>query len=73
MGYTQSDYVVKSHTLLSVYDNYKFVDGVGFMSENEYLNKYYPTDRKKGKVMFSQLKVNLYDAYKELSNGDTIV
>lgn len=73
MGYTQSDYIVKSHTLLSVYDNYRFVDGVGFMSENEYINKYYPANRKKGKIMFSQLNVNLYDAYKELSNGDTVI
>ena len=73
MGYTQSDYTIKSHTLLSVYDNYRFVDNIGFMSENEYINKYYPTDRKKGKVIFSQLSVNLYDAYKELPNGDTVV
>lgn len=73
MGYTQSDYVVKSHTLLSVYDNYRFVKGVGFMSENEYINKFYPANRKKGKVMFSQLDTNLYDAYEELPNGDTIL
>ena len=73
MGYTQSDYVVKSHTLLSVYDNYRFVKGIGFMSENEYINKFYPANRKKGKVMFSQLDTNLYDAYEELPNGDTIL
>lgn len=73
MGYTQSDYVVKSHTLLSVYDNYRFVKGVGFMSENEYINKFYPANRKKGKVMFSQLDTNLYDAYEELPNGDTVL
>lgn len=73
MGYTQSDYVVKSHTLLSVYDNYRFVKGIGFMSENEYINKFYPANRKKGKVMFSQLDTNLYDAYEELPNGDTVL
>nr|UVX60329.1 MAG: hypothetical protein [Bacteriophage sp.] len=32
-GYTQADYTVKSHTLLSIYHNYRFVDGEGFLSK----------------------------------------
>ena len=63
-GYTQSDYIVKSHTLISIYHNYKLVDGK-FLSKNEYLNQYYPNDRKAGKVAFKQLKTTLYDAYNE--------
>ena len=63
-GYTQSDYLVKSHILLSVYHNYKLVDGK-FLSKNEYLNQYYPNDRKAGEVAFKQLKTTLYDAYNE--------
>ena len=63
-GYTQSDYLVKSHILLSVYHNYKLVDGK-FLSKNEYLNQYYPDDRKAGEVAFKQLKTTLYDVYNE--------
>lgn len=63
-GYTQSDYVVKSHTLLAIYHDYRFVDGK-FLSKNEFLNQYYPNDRKAGEVAFKQLKTTLYDAYNE--------
>lgn len=62
-GYTQSDYTVKSHTLLSIYHNYRFVDGQGFMSKQEYIDKYYPTNRKVGATNFKQLQITLYDAY----------
>lgn len=72
-GYTQADYTVKSHTLLSIYHNYRFVENEGFLSKMEYINKYYPDDRKKGAVAFKQLKTTLYDAYKQLPNGDTVV
>ena len=72
-GYTQSDYFVKSHTLLSIYHNYKFVDGEGFMSKKQYLDKYYPHDRKHGAVEFKQLKTTLYDAYVEQSNGEVTI
>lgn len=69
LGYTQSDYYVKSHTLLSVYHSYKFIDGEGFMNRNEYVNKFYPNDRKRGKSVFNQLQTStLYDAY-ELKDG----
>ena len=64
-GYTQADYTVKGHTTVAIYHNYKFVKGVGFMSENQYLNKYHKEDRKTGKVKFSQLPISLYDAYIE--------
>lgn len=63
-GYTQSDYVVKSHILLSIYHDYRFIDGK-FLSKNEFLNQYYPNDRKAGEVAFKQLKTTLYDAYNE--------
>ena len=73
MGYTQSDYTVKSHTLLSVYHNYRFVKGKGFMSKQEYINQFYPTDHKKGANAFDQLEVTLYDAYQESDKGDVTV
>ena len=63
-GYTQSDYLVKSHILLAIYHDYRFVDGK-FLSKNEFLNQYYPNDRKAGEVAFKQLKTTLYDAYNE--------
>lgn len=72
-GYTQADYTVKSHTLISVYHNHRFVEGEGFLSKTQYIDKYYPNDRKKGAVMFKQLKTTLYDAYKQLDNGDTVI
>ena len=64
LGYTQSDYLVKSHTLMSVYHNYRLVDGK-FMSKAEFLNTYYPNDRKAGKVAFKQLQITAFDAYNE--------
>ena len=73
MGYTQSDYTVKSHTLLSIYHNYRFVKEVGFMSKQEYINRFYPTDRKKGANEFDQLEVTLYDAYQESDKGDVAI
>lgn len=69
-GYTQADYTVKSHNLLSTYHNYRFVGNEGFMSQKAFIDKYYKTDRKKGKVAFKQLKTTLYDAYVERDNGD---
>lgn len=72
-GYTQSDYTVKSHTLLSIYHNYRLVDNEGFMSKQQYIDKFYPNDRKKGAVEFKQLTTTLYDAYIELPNGDVVV
>lgn len=69
LGYTQSDYAVKSHTLLSIYNSYKLIEGEGFMSRNEYIQKFYPNDRKKGKAMFNQLQtITLRDAY-QLKDG----
>lgn len=72
-GYIQSDYTVKSHTLLSIYHNYRLVDNEGFMSKQQYIDKFYPNDRKKGAVEFKQLTTTLYDAYIELLNGDVVV
>lgn len=72
-GYTQSDYTVKSHTLLSIYHNYRLVDNEGFMSKQQYIDKFYSNDRKKGAVEFKQLTTTLYDAYIELPNGDVVV
>lgn len=64
LGYTQSDYLVKSHTLMSVYHNYRLVDGK-FMSKAEFINKYYPSDKKAGEVVFKQLEITAFDAYNE--------
>ena len=64
LGYTQSDYLVKSHTLISVYHNYRLVDGK-FMSKTEFINKYYPNDKKAGEIAFKQLQVTAFDAYNE--------
>lgn len=72
-GYTQADYTVKSHTLISIYHNYRFVKEDGFLSKTQYIDKYYPNNRKKGEVNFKQLGVTLYDAYKQQDNGDVIV
>lgn len=72
-GYIQSDYTVKSHILLSVYHNYRLVDNEGFMSKQQYIDKFYSNDRKKGAVEFKQLTTTLYDAYIELPNGDVVV
>ena len=72
-GHTQSDYTVKSHTLLSIYHNYRLVDNEGFMSKQQYIDKFYSNDRKKGAVEFKQLTTTLYDAYIELPNGDVVV
>lgn len=72
-GYIQSDYIVKSRILLSIYHNYRLVDNEGFMSKQQYIDKFYPNDRKKGAVEFKQLTTILYDAYIELLNGDVVV
>lgn len=72
-GYTQADYTVKSHTLLSIYHNYRFVDGEGFLSKQQYIDKFYPDDRKKGAVVFKQLPTTLYDAYTTSKKGEVSV
>lgn len=72
-GYTQADYTVKSHTLLSIYHNYRFVKGEGFMSKQQYIDKFYPNDRAKGEFNFKQLDVTLYDAYVEDKKGNVSI
>lgn len=72
-GYTQADYTVKSHTLLSIYHNYRFVDGEGFLSKQQYIDKFYSDDRKKGAVAFKQLSTTLYDAYITNNKGEVSV
>lgn len=69
MGYTQADYTVKSHTLISTYHNYRLVKGEGFMSKQAYIQKFYPNNPKKGAVMFKQLDTTLWDAY-DFSDGE---
>ena len=64
LGYTQSDYLVKSHTLMSVYHNYRLVDGK-FMSKAEFINTYYPSNKKAGEAAFKQLEITAFDAYNE--------
>lgn len=72
-GYTQSDYTVKSHTVLSIYHNYRFVEGIGFLSEQQYIDRFYSQDRNKGRIQFEQLPVTLYDVYEEDAKGDVAV
>ena len=69
LGYTQSDYAVKSHILMSIYHNYRFVKGEGFMSKSQFIDKFYANDRKKGDIAFRQLQVTLYDAYEKKKDG----
>lgn len=70
LGYTQSDYTVKSHSLLSIYHSYKLVNNQGFMSRDQYINKFYPNDRKKGEVEFEHLKsITLLEAYEKHKDG----
>lgn len=70
LGYTQSDYTVKSHSLLSIYHSYKLVNNQGFMSRDQYINKFYPNDRKKGEVEFEHLKsITLLDAYEKYKDS----
>lgn len=64
LGYTQSDYLVKSHTLMSVYHNYRLADGK-FMSKAEFINTYYPSNKKAGEAAFKQLEITAFDAYNE--------
>lgn len=64
-GYTQSDYTVKSHTVISIYHSYRFVDGQGFMTKQQYIDKFNSNSTK-----FEQLPVTLYDVFKEDENGD---
>ena len=71
-GYTQADYTVKSHVLLSIYHGCRLVPGEGFMFKNEYIDKFYPNNRKEGAIRFKQLKITLYDAY-QFKNGQTSI
>lgn len=66
-GYTAGDFVVKSQVLGAIYHSYRLHDGK-FMNKTEFLNTYYPGDRKAGLVKFNNLKTTLYDAYDQ--NGE---
>lgn len=72
-GYTQGDFVVKSHTLLAIYHSLRYVDGVGFMYKEEYIQKYFPNNRKLGSAHFNQLSTTLYDAYTVNKDGNLVV
>lgn len=70
-GYTAGDFVIKSQILAAVYHNYKFVnraDFKGFMSKNDFINRYYADNRTEGENQFKQLTEILYDAY-EVEDG----
>lgn len=66
-GYSAGDFIVKSKIMLSVYHSYRLVqnsDGTkAFMTEQQFVDRNYPTDRKKGKTAFNTFKTTLYDAY----------
>lgn len=64
-GYTQSDYTVKSHTVISIYHSYRFVDGEGFMTKQQYINKFNSNSTK-----FEQLPITLYDVFVEDKEGN---
>lgn len=70
LGYTQSDYTVKSHSLISIYHSYKLIKNNGFMSRDQFINKFYPNNRKKGEVEFDHLdSITLIDAYEKYKDG----
>lgn len=70
LGYTQTDYTVKSHSLISIYHSYKLIKNNGFMSRDQFINKFYPNDRKKGEVEFDHLdSITLIDAYEKYKDG----
>ena len=70
LGYTQSDYAVKSHSLISIYHSYKLIKNNGFMSRDQFINKFYPNNRKKGEVEFDHLNsITLIDAYEKYKDG----
>lgn len=64
-GYNQSDYTVKSHTVISIYHSYRFVEGEGFMTKQQYINKYNSDSTK-----FEQLSTTLYDVFTEDKDGN---
>lgn len=70
MGYTQSDYTVKSHTILAVYHSYRFVKDKGFMNKQQFINEFYSDDRKTGEAEFKKLTTTLKDAYIKKKDGD---
>lgn len=70
LGYTQSDYTVKSHSLISIYHSYKLIKNNGFMSRDQFVNKFYSNNRKKGEVEFDHLdSITLIDAYEKYKDG----
>ena len=61
-GYTAGDFTIKSQLLLAVYHSYKYIDGE-YITKKQYIDKYYPTDRKAGNEAFKKIKGTLWDAY----------
>lgn len=64
--FTASDFAVKGRILLSVYNNYRLVNtttGPKFMSMQQYISQFYPTNKKKGELEFYKTEVNLYDVF----------
>lgn len=64
--YTMGDTAVKGTTLLAIYHSYRLCntkDGKKFISREEFVNKYYPKDRKKGNEEFDKQGICLWDAY----------
>ena len=64
--FTASDFAVKGKILLSVYNNYRLVNtptGPKFMSMQQYISQFYPTNKKKGELEFYKTEVNLYDVF----------
>ena len=70
-GYTAGDFTIKSQLLMAVYHSYKYVDGQ-YMTKEQYIAKYYASDRKKGSEEFKKIKEILWDAY-DVVNGELIV
>nr|DAQ45608.1 MAG TPA: hypothetical protein [Caudoviricetes sp.] len=64
-GYNQSDYTVKSHTVISIYHSYRFVEEEGFMTKQQYINKFNSDSTK-----FEQLSTTLYDVFTEDKDGN---
>lgn len=61
-GYTMGDFTIKSQLLMATYHGYKYVDGE-YITQEQYILRHYPNDRKAGKKHFKAIVGTLWDAY----------
>lgn len=61
-GHAMGDFATKGRMALAVYFNHKLFNDE-FLSNREFMRKYYPNDPERGKVVWKALKTSLYDTY----------